>query len=258
MRLMPSTRDMIRGELGSPRGGMTMLLTLTTRHREAETFESFHFEPERPLTFEAGQYLRYTLQHREPDNRGVSRFFTIASAPAEGFVLLATRFSTPGSSFKRALSSLGEGAVVEAAGPFGQFVYADREGPAVFVAGGIGITPFRSILVDLASRPRAAEITLLYANRTPDIPFRRVFDDLATRQPALKVAYTVSQPDPEWRGSVGRIDEGFIREHAPLTRDPLFYVAGPKAMVEATAETLRTIGVAAASIKRDFFPGYDS
>jgi glycine betaine catabolism B len=235
-----------------------MRLTLTARHREAESFESFHFEPERPFTFEAGQYLRYTLNHRDSDNRGVSRFFTIASAPSERFVMLTTRLSRPGSSFKQALSRLEEGAVVEADGPAGQFVYTDRERPAVFIAGGIGITPFRSMLVDLGARALAPDITLLYANSTPDIPFRGLLDDLATKQPRLRIAYTVSQPDPDWRGSVGRIDEQLIREHAPLGREPLFYVAGPKAMVEATAETLRTIGAAADSIKRDYFPGYDA
>jgi ferredoxin-NADP reductase len=237
--------------------GTTMLLTLTARHREGETCESFHFQPERPFNFEAGQYLRYTLPHHEPDNRGVSRFFTIASAPSEGFVMLTTRFSTSGSSFKQALSRLEEGAVVEAGGPSGRFVYADREMPAVFVAGGIGITPFRSILLDLASRQLAPNITLLYANSTPDIPFRRLFDDLASKQPALKIVYTVSQPDPDWRGPVGRIDERFITEHAPLGRRPCFYVSGPKAMVEATVETLRTIGVTADRVKQDFFPGYE-
>jgi ferredoxin-NADP reductase len=233
-----------------------MLFTLTARRREGDRFESFQFEPDHLFTFEAGQYLRYTLPHHEPDERGVSRFFTSASAPSERFVMLTTRFSTPGSSFKRALSRLEQGAVVVADGPSGRFVYSDHERPAVFVAGGIGITPFRSMLVDVASRQLDPDITLLYANSTPDIPFRHLFDDLAARQASLKVAYTVSQPDSDWRGSVGRIDERFIREHAPLARDPLFYVAGPKAMVEATVETLRSSGVAASSIKRDFFPGY--
>src|SRR4051794_32393496 len=160
-----------------------MQLTLTARHHEGEGCESFQFRTERPLTFEAGQYLRYTLDHPEPDNRGVNRFFTIASAPSEGFVLLTTRLSTPGSSFKRALSRLEVGAIIEASGPYGRFTYTDRETPAVFVAGGIGITPFRSILMDLLSRPSDADITLLYANRTPEIPFRRLFDDLASKQP---------------------------------------------------------------------------
>ena len=234
-----------------------MRLTLTARHQEGETCESFQFQPERPFTFEAGQYLRYTLDHPEPDNRGVSHFFSIASAPSEGFVMLTTRFSTPGSSFKRALSRLEVGAVIEAAGPYGRFTYANREMPAVFVAGGIGITPLRSILLDLASRPYDADITLLYANRTPEIPFRRLFDDLADKQPRLTIVYTISQPDPEWRGSVGRMDEAFIREYVPLASMPAFYVSGPKAMVEATEGTLHTIGVADERIKQDYFPGYD-
>ena len=82
-----------------------MQLTLTARHLEGETCESFLFEPERPFTFEAGQYLRYTVQHPEPDDRGMDRYFTIASAPSEPFVLLATRFSTPGSSFRSDMTS---------------------------------------------------------------------------------------------------------------------------------------------------------
>jgi glycine betaine catabolism B len=235
-----------------------MQLTLTARHQEGETCESFQFQPDRPFAFEAGQYLRYTLDHPESDNRGVSRFFTIASAPSEGFVMLATRFSTPGSSFKRALRRLEVGAVLEAAGPYGRFTYADRETPAVFVAGGIGITPFRSILLDLESRPDDADITLLYTNNTPEIPFRRLFDDLATRHPHLKIAYTVGQPTPEWHGSVGRIDEAFFRAHVPFASMPDFYVSGPKGMVQAMEGTLHTIGVADEKIKKDYFPGYNS
>jgi glycine betaine catabolism B len=234
-----------------------MQLTLTARHHEGEGCESFQFEPERPLTFEAGQYLRYTLDHPEPDNRGANRFFTVASAPSEGFVMLTTRLSTPGSSFKRALSRLEVGANIEASGPYGRFTYTDRETPAVFVAGGIGITPFRSILMDLASRPSDADMTLLYANSTPEIPFRHLFDDLASKQPRLTIVYTVSQPDSEWHGPVGRIDEAFIREHVPLASMPAFYVSGPKAMVESIEGALHTVGVADEKIKQDYFPGYD-
>jgi ferredoxin-NADP reductase len=235
-----------------------MLLTLTDRRREGDAVESFRFQPDQAFDFKAGQYLKYTLPHPESDSRGVSRFFTIASAPAEDLVMLTTRLSTPGSTFKQMLQQLEKGAVIEATGPFGRFVYSDYETPAVFIAGGIGITPFRSILMDLASRASQADVTLLYANNTPSIPFRRLLDDLARERPSWNIAYTVSHPDAEWRGPIGRIDGRFIREHASLTREPLFYVSGPKAMVTATTETLEASGVAAGRIKQDFFPGYDS
>lgn len=235
-----------------------MLLTLTARRREGASVESFEFQPEDPLANQAGQYLRYTLNHRDPDDRGITRFFTIASAPSESIIMLTARFSTPGSSFKRALTQLEQGAVMEAAGPYGHFLFSNYETPAVFIAGGIGITPFRSILVDLAARRLDPDITLLYANSTPEIPFRQLFDDLSARQSRLKVIHTVSQPNHEWKGPVGRVDERFIREHVPDSDDALFYVSGPKPMVEAAAKTLTAMGVGAEKIKQDFFPGYDS
>jgi ferredoxin-NADP reductase len=234
-----------------------MLLTLTARNRESDAVESFEFEPERPFSFVAGQYLKYTLDHPDPDYRGISRYFTIASAPSEGVVMIATRLSTPGSSFKQALRTMAVGDVIEATGPSGRFVYAEPETPAVFIAGGIGITPFRSMLVDLASRASEPAVTLLYANTTSDIPFRHLLDELVTGHTKLKVIYTVSHPEADWRGLVGRVDEPFLREYVPLEREPNIYIAGPKAMVAATAEALRTIGVAASRIKQDFFPGYD-
>ncbi len=237
---------------------MQTLLTLTERCREAENVESCRFRPESPFSYQAGQYLRYTLDHPDPDGRGVSRFFTIASALAEGFIMLTTRLSEPGSSFKRALRQLEEGAVIEGAGPYGQFVYTHPEMPAVFIAGGIGVTPFRSMLVDLAARRLDPEVTLLYANTTPEIPFRPLLDELAAKQSQLKVIYTVSQPNADWQGPVGRIDEGFIREHVPNPDQPLFYVSGPKPLVEAMGKTLTAIGVRRDRIKQDFFPGYDS
>jgi ferredoxin-NADP reductase len=237
---------------------MKTLLTLTARHSETESVESFRFRPEPPITFQSGQYLRYTLDHPDPDERGISRFFTIASAPSEGFIMLTTRLSVPGSSFKRALRRLEEGAVIEAAGPYGQFVYPQPELPAVFIAGGIGITPFRSMLVDLANRHLDPDITLLYANSTPAIPFQRLFDDLAAQRSRLNVINIVGQPTADWKGRVGRIDAELIRERVPDPDKPLFYVSGPKPMVESMAKTLIYVGGRPERIKQDVFPGYES
>src|ERR1700716_3357100 len=127
---------------------MTNRLRFVGKHAETEGVVSFEFEPEAPLQFQAGQYLRYMLPHPFPDARGAARSFTIGSAPSEPLLRLTTRFSTLPSTSKQALSSLALGTVVEASGPHGQFVYTETDAPTVPIAGGIGITPFRSILSD--------------------------------------------------------------------------------------------------------------
>jgi ferredoxin-NADP reductase len=126
----------------------------------------------------------------------------------------------------------------------------------VFLAGGIGITPFRSMLVDLAARPSRPDVTLLYGNRTPDLPFRELFESLARGWPALRLAYTVTQPGRSWSGSVGRIDESFVRRHVPDLAAPLFMLAGPEAMVAAMRELLAAVGVGDERVRHESFPGY--
>jgi glycine betaine catabolism B len=235
---------------------MDITLYLRDRQHEAENVTTFRFVPELPVSYQAGQYLRYTLPHPAPDSRGIARYFTIASAPSEPFIILTTRLSNPGSTFKQALAALEPGAEVVATGPLGRFVYAEYDTPVVFIAGGIGVTPFRSMLVEWAARQRSAEITLLYANRTPEIAFRGLFDQLAQSHPALRTVYIVSHPTADWSGPVGHIDAAFIDEHVPDLRAPRFYAAGPQAMVEAMAQALGQLGVQRERIEREIFPGY--
>jgi len=127
----------------------------------------------------------------------------------------------------------------------------------VFIAGGIGITPFRSILGDLGSRRLHARITLLYSNTTDDIPFRPFIDALRPSWPELRVEYTVTRPSPAWQGARGRIDRAFIRGQVPELASPLFFVSGPTGLVEAMRATLAEIGVDAGQVKHEAFPGYD-
>jgi ferredoxin-NADP reductase len=143
--------------------------------------------------FQPGQYIGLTLPHAHPDSRGSARTFTIASAPGEPLVQITTRLSTSPSTFKQALCSLSPGSVVEASSPGGQFVYTDAARPAVFIAGGIGITPFRAILSDLAAGhlPYAAT-TLLYSSASSEIPFRAFLDSLLPGWPGLRIAYTLT------------------------------------------------------------------
>jgi ferredoxin-NADP reductase len=236
---------------------VTTTLRLVDKQHEAENVTSFLFEADEPTTYQAGQYFRYTLAHPEPDNRGIARTFTIASFPAEPSIRIATRLSTPCSSFKRALAGLQPGAILEASGPSGRFVYAETDAPVVLVAGGIGITPFRSILGDLASRRVHPRVVLLYSNRTVDIPFRAFLDGLVSGWPELEIVYAVTQPNQEWRGPTGRIDGAFIKRCVPGLAQALFFVSGPTGLVEAMRATLAEIGVEASRIKHEAFPGYD-
>jgi ferredoxin-NADP reductase len=236
---------------------MTNRLRFVGKHRETESIVSFLFEPESTLDFQAGQYLSYTLPHPHPDARGAARSFTIASAPSEPLLRLTTRFSTLPSTFKQALGSMASGTVVEASGPHGQFVYTDTNAPTVLIAGGIGITPFRSILSDLAARQPRARTTLLYSNARPDIAFRAYFDGLVPDWPALHVVYTVTRASPEWQGPTGRIDAEFIKHHVPDLSGHVYFVCGPTALVDSMRLTLAEIGVDASRIKHEGFPGYE-
>ena len=236
---------------------MPFQLQFVCRTYEAENVESFFFIAMPPFMFKAGQYLVCTLPHAGVDQRGTERAFTIASAPSEPLVRLTTRVADPSSSFKRALMHLTPGTIIEAEGPYGDFVFHDDEMPSVFIAGGIGITPFRSILAELASLGHRRQITVLYSSSTPQVGFRHFLDNLATGWPALHVVYTVTRESSNWHGPTGRIDAEFIREHAPLAHAARFYVCGPTPMVSAIRATLAQIGITSSHVVHETFPGYE-
>lgn len=226
-----------------------MKLILVTQRPETGDVVSFMFQSSTPLVWTAGQFLRYTLPHSDPDDRGTTRYFTIASAPFEGHVMLTTRFASErSSSFKRALRQLAPGAEVEVDEPDGDFVLAEPSGEDVLIAGGIGITPFRAMLLDRDHRDRPIQARLLYANRTPEFVFKGEMDNLAGRNPRLAIRYLVSP---------ARVTEASIRDAAPDLAKPIFYISGPEPFVESLGGLLLRLGVPEGHVRRDYFPGYD-
>jgi ferredoxin-NADP reductase/nitrite reductase/ring-hydroxylating ferredoxin subunit len=232
-----------------PAEGRPITLTLAGIRPEAPDVTSFLFTSEAPLSWHAGQFLRYELPHAEPDDRGTARYFTIASAPHEGHVMLTTRFAEgPGSTFKRALRELAVGARVAVSEPAGEFTLSDPDGAYVLIAGGIGITPFRAMLLDLDHQGLALRATLLYARRGGAIVYRDELAALQQRQPRLRVRHVVS---PE------RVTPGVIQGVAPEVAGSTFYVSGPEPFVETVEGMLSGLGVSDTRVKRDYFPGYD-
>ena len=225
-----------------------MKLTLSKTRPEAAGVTSFIFEADRPVSWTAGQYLHYTLPHPQMDDRKNKRWFTISAAPSEGHIMVTTRFAgEKSSSFKRALFAMQPGDVIEAEGPEGDFVVSDTDREYIFIAGGIGITPFRSILVDAKARGVKLHVTLLYANRDQEIPFKQELEDLAEANPDLKVRLVVAP---------AKIDQALLKPVLGEVHNPLVYVSGPEPMVEAMEQELKELGVPEDSIVGDFFPGY--
>lgn len=225
-----------------------MKLKLDHKQNETNDVVSFFFTPEEPLEYKAGQYLVYEFPHSNPDDRGIERFFTNSAAPHEGQVRITTRFAgDTGSTFKAKLFQLQPGAEIEAKRVGGSFTVEDPTQDYVFIAGGIGITPFRSILVDLDHHQQPINVNLLYSNRDDDFVFKSEFDELAARNSNLKIQYFMD-PQP--------IDEAAIRNAVPDITKSIFMISGPEPMVKHFNDLLVQMGVPPEHIKRDSFPGY--
>ena len=221
-----------------------MRLRLTRKFAEAGNAKSFRFRPERPLSWQAGQYLKYTLPHEHPDDQGTSRYFTIASAPYEGEVQITTRISQ--SSFKRALDALEPDDGIEAEGPSGDFAWREAEVPHSWIAAGIGITPFHSILAERIHRGLPLPVRLLYANRDEKVIFRETLEAWAGARAAFELQFVISE----------RLGAELIRERLGGLERGLVYLSGPEPMVEAIGAALIDTGLDEDRLQRDWFPGY--
>ena len=240
----------------SPKG--RYMLTLSRIEQAATDVYDFIFTSDRAFSFRPGQYLEWTLSHRHADDRGNRRYFTIASAPTEQTVRLGVKFYNPSSTFKRTLAAMKIGEKISAAHLAGGFVLPKKQDTKlVFIAGGIGITPFRSMIHYLLDMKEARPITVLYSNKTQaDIAYKDVLDR-ARIELGIKTVYSLSAEKMPVPGMVnGPIDTALITREIPDYRDRTFYISGPHAMVDAFKKTLTDMGVSRFKIKSDFFPGF--
>ncbi len=236
-----------------PRG--RFLLTLERIEQSAADSYDFIFRSPRKLAFQAGQYLEWTIGLDHPDNRGNRRYFTLASAPTEEEVRLGVKFYAEPSAFKRALGAMKPGDTIQAAQVAGSFTLPhDRTAKLAFIAGGIGITPFRSMLRTLIDQDEERPITVLYGASSPeDIAYRDVLD-MAEDRLGIRTVYAVSRGAGPGHHR-GPIDAKLVREAIPDYRERTFYISGSGAMVAAMRTMLIGMGVHRMRIKTDFFPG---
>ncbi len=236
-----------------------MRIQLKETRQETPDVFSFIFDiGGQPFSYVPGQFVYYELDSLAfPDVRGKRRHFTISSAPTEsGLVMLTTRLR--GSGFKETLRHAQPGYELTIETPRGGFVLPDdRSRPHVFVAGGIGITPYRSILRHAADTRTSLPATLLCFNRTEsDIIFRRELDAIAAQLPSVQIVHSLEQPPVGWAGESGRLSEALLKKYAPDLQQPLFWLSGPPPMVASYAELLLGNGISPDAVKQDSFTGY--
>jgi ferredoxin-NADP reductase len=235
---------------------------LTARRPVAAGTMAFEFDlGGQDFTFKPGQYVSLTVPNPlYQDDKGNMRSFSIASSPQDRVLLIATRMT--GSALKRTLAEAPPGTRVEIRGPLGSFTLPQDPGrPIVLVAGGIGITPFRSMIKHATERRLPHRITLLYANRTPqEAPFLDDLEAWQRQNPHLRVVLTMTRPaeaEPPWGGRVGYIDRAFVIEEVEDRERAFAFVAGPPDMVGSAARALADAGLTEDRIRTEEFDGYD-
>lgn len=221
-------------------------LTFIDKKLEFGDIWTFTFKPNRKVDWKAGQHILLTVPQSNPDRKGTKRMFSVSTAPYESIIQITTHVGIEKqSTFKQALLNLKSGDEISGRGPVGPMTITDETKNYVFVTGGIGITPFRSILKQLNYENKRLHVRLLYGNRDTNILFKDELEAIASNNKNLHLKYIIS---PE------RINAPILRDSTTNIAETIFFISGPKPMVAEMKNLLKELG--AKNIKSDPFYGY--
>lgn len=236
------------------------LIKLIDKKQVAEGTMAFSFERPAGLEFKPGQHAEWTLINPpETDAEGNSRMFSLASSPSEQRLTLATRMRD--TAFKRVLGKMNTGDTIQLANPHGSFtLHGDSTKPAVFLIGGIGITPVFSIIKNATEKQLPHKLFLFYSNRRPeDAPFLEQLTELANQNHNFRFVPTMTEPEKSaktWNGETGYIDRTMIEKYVIDIQTAIYYLSGPEAMVAAMRKVLASANINDDNIKTEEFSGY--
>jgi ferredoxin-NADP reductase len=233
---------------------------LIRRIEIASNTMAFYLEKPSGFTFKAGQYISVTLvDPPETDDEGHTRVFTIASAPYENKLMIATRMRNK--AFKRIIKTMSFNTQIKINGPYGDFILHDDQSlPAVFFTGGIGVTPILSILRQTAYDGLNRSIFVFFSNRTPEeAPFLVELKKLESDIKNYLFVPTMTRPrtsNHPWIGETGHIGKEMLIKYIKDPSLPIYYVVGPPTMALATKSMLEKMEITSANIRFEEFSGY--
>ena len=234
--------------------------TLLRKEDIADGTMAFHFQKPGGFAFKAGQFGDFTLINPvETDAEGNTRGFSLASAPYEDTLMFATRMRD--TAFKRTLKTMEVGTEVSLDAPFGSFtLHNNSRVPAVFLTGGIGVTPVRSIVLQAAHDKLPHKLFLFDSNRKPeDAAFLNALMGAEVENPNYTFVGTMTEMEKsgrKWNGETGYINKAMLEKHVDDLTLPIYYVAGPASMITAMRKTLNEAGVDDDNIRTEEFSGY--
>lgn len=230
-----------------------MRAKLTHIEKVTTSIYTYWFKPERKVRFDAGQFVEIYIPHTPVDSRGNRREFSLSSSPSDEHLSITTNFITNGSSYKKALKALQPGVEITMKEPMGDFVLPkDPTIPLVFVAAGLGILPYVSMIKWLIERREQRPIQLIHSvSKTTDFLFNALW-----QQYVLDFLPIVTRPDTTWNGLSDRLDAAKILGLIGPVENKLIYLAGPQSLIEPMFNNLLTAGITRSQILLDYYPGY--
>jgi len=237
----------------------TYTVKLNDRKPVADGTTAFHFEKPSGFMYKPGQFIELTaINPEETDAEGNTRAFSLASAPSEDFLMVTTRMRD--TAFKRYCGKTPLGTPFKIEGPFGDLtLHRNVARTGLFLAGGIGITPFRSMAVQAAREKISAPAVLVFPKPAPvGAPFLDEMQALEKQNSNYTFVATMTAKEPleGWRGETGYIDREMLSCYLGNLNGPLYYVAGPPGMVGGLRQMLIAAGVSEDDIRAEEFAGY--
>jgi ferredoxin-NADP reductase len=214
---------------------------------------SFRFPKQQGLDYKAGQFFFVTIKK---GGRELTKPFSFSSSPTEqNHIEFTKKFTDHEFSLALKACKVGDWARIDA--PYGKLTFEGEYPKIALLSGGIGITPFMSIIKNATDKKLESQITLFYGNRTEnDTVFKKELEELAQKNLKLKLVFVVTEPSPQWRGATGIINAELVKEQLPDYQENMFYTCGPPGMVSAMEKLVETIGLPKEKIKKELFAGY--